>query len=252
MRLFTADLQMHSCLSPCGSLESSPARIARSAREKGLDLIALTDHNTAGNCPTFADAVDRTSGLAAFFGLEVTSAEEVHLICLFADAATAVSFGDLVRSRLPARENDPDRFGDQPIVDAEDTIVGTEHAFLAGATSMPLDAIARETHERGGVIIASHIDRPINSLFSQLGMWPENATLDGCDLSPRATTATWRPLVPPHVPFIRTSDAHYPEDIGRQRTALRMAGPTFTEFRRALKAQDDRAVVIDQSPNGAT
>ena len=128
----------------------------------------------------------------------------------------------------------------------DETILRIETAFLVGATSWTMDDVVRETHARGGVVVASHIDRPINSLFSQLGMWPARCGLDACDLSPRADTAAWRVRVPAEVPFLRTSDAHFPEDVGRQRTILRMEAPTFDEFRRALAAENGRAAIIEQ------
>jgi len=246
MRLFAADLQLHSCLSPCGSLESSPLRIARVARERDLAMIALTDHNTADNCPAFADAVARQDNLTAIYGTEVTTAEEIHVICLFGDVATAVAFGAFVRSHLPPLPNKPDVFGDQPVVDADENILRFEEALLAGTTDLPLDTLDDAVHARGGVVIAAHIDRPINSLFSQLGVWPDHVALDACDLSRRAVAADWRPRVPRQVPFMRSSDAHFLDDIGTQRTQLLLAEPSFDELRLALRGVDGRRVVLPE------
>ncbi|MCX7847805.1 MAG: PHP domain-containing protein [bacterium] len=247
MKSFTADVQLHSCLSPCGSLESSPGRIVQAARACGLDIIALTDHNTAANCPALATVVKRVGGLVAFYGVEVTTVEEIHVICLFGDVATAVSFGEFVRTYLPRLQNDPERFGDQPVVDAEEQIIYLDDAFLAGATSLSLDRVVGEAHARSGVVIASHIDRPINSLFSQLGVWPLGVQLDACDLSPRAKASAWRGQVPPGIPFIRSSDAHFLAEIGRQFTTLVLREPTFEEFCRALHGEDGRAVLCTEA-----
>lgn len=248
MRTFLADVQLHSCLSPCGSLESSPRRIAEVARARGLDIIALTDHNTADNCPALAEVVRRVPGLTAFYGVEVTTEEEIHVICLFGGVDAAVSFGRFVRTHLPRRRNDPERFGDQPVVDAEEHIVRMEDAFLAGSTFLPLDHVVAEVHARGGVVIASHIDRPINSLFSQLGVWPRGVALDGCDLSPRAQASAWRRMVPSTVPFLRSSDAHFLNEIGRQFTTVRVEEPTFEEFCRALRSEGGRSVECTDLP----
>ncbi|HNX58188.1 MAG TPA: PHP domain-containing protein, partial [Spirochaetota bacterium] len=54
--ILRADLHIHSCLSPCGSLDMSPSRIVERAVESGLDVIALTDHNSALNCPALEEA----------------------------------------------------------------------------------------------------------------------------------------------------------------------------------------------------
>lgn len=245
MKAFAADLQLHSCLSPCGSLACSPSRIAHTARARGLDIIALTDHNTAANCAALAAVLPRVPGLTAFFGAEVTTVEEIHVVCLFGAADDALAFGDFLRAHLPPRHNDPDYFGDQPIVDADEHIIRLEDALLAGATDLPLDRVDHEVHARGGLVIASHIDRPINSVFSQLGFWPADATLDACDLSPRARAAEWRSRVPARVPFVRSSDAHTLADIGRQFTTLHMLAPTFDEFRRALARDGGRAVMCE-------
>ena len=88
-----ADLHNHSCLSPCASLEESPRLIARLARERGLDLVALTDHNSALNCPAFAECC-RREGIAPLFGIEACSVEEVHVLCLFGAVEGALEFGE--------------------------------------------------------------------------------------------------------------------------------------------------------------
>ena len=229
--MFSADLQIHSCLSPCGSLDSSPAKIVATALEKKIDIIALTDHNTADNCPAFAKIIEATPNISGFYGIEVNSIEEVHLICLFGNVNTAVQFGNFTKSHLPNKKNNPKFFGDQPVVDADDNILKIEEAFLAGATDLSINEIAKQVHFRNGIIIASHIDRTINSLFSQLGVWPDDLKIDGCDLSFRALTEKWRVWVPGNIPFIRTSDAHFLQDIGKQKTDFDLKNNSFDEFK---------------------
>jgi len=236
--MLLADLQIHSCLSPCGSLDSSPKNIARAAKEKGLDIIALTDHNTADNCPALAEAASEFSGLTAYFGAEVTSSEEVHLICLFGDAPTAVIFGDLIKSHLNVIENDPEHFGFQPIVDADDNIIDFEKKLLISSTDLSIEKISEEVHSRGGLVIASHVDRGLNGLFAHLGLWPEGSGIDAADLSARVPLSDdkkWRLLIPESVPVVRTSDAHYLEDIGRQYTKIDIETSDFETFKLAIQ-----------------
>ena len=45
------DLHMHSCLSPCGDELMTPNNIVNMALIKGLDIIAVCDHNTARHLP---------------------------------------------------------------------------------------------------------------------------------------------------------------------------------------------------------
>ena len=48
------DLHLHSCLSPCGSDDMTPADLAAMCALAGLDVVALTDHNTAVTAPPSA------------------------------------------------------------------------------------------------------------------------------------------------------------------------------------------------------
>ena len=50
------DLHLHSCLSPCGSEDMTPVNLAAMCALAGLDIVALTDHNTCGNCAAFCRA----------------------------------------------------------------------------------------------------------------------------------------------------------------------------------------------------
>ncbi len=230
------DLQIHSCLSPCGALECSPKKIALAAINKGMDIIALTDHNTTGNCPAMFDVVKEIPGLTAYFGTEVTSSEEIHLICLFGDVDSAVEFGEFVKSHLPNKKNNPDYFGDQPIVDANENIIDFENALLIGSTDLSISSITEKVHSKNGIVIASHVDRPINSIFAQLGLWPDDAVIDAADLSINVTDETkWKMLIPDNIPIVRTSDAHFLEDIGRQYITLEMNSPKFEDFKKALQ-----------------
>ena len=51
MRDFKYDFHVHSCLSPCAENDMTPANIAGLASLLGLEIVALTDHNTSANCP---------------------------------------------------------------------------------------------------------------------------------------------------------------------------------------------------------
>ena len=48
------DFHMHSCLSPCGDDDMTPANLVGMAFVNGLQAIALTDHNSCLNCPAAA------------------------------------------------------------------------------------------------------------------------------------------------------------------------------------------------------
>ena len=93
----TYDLHIHSCLSPCGDDDMTPANIAGMAALKGLEAVALTDHNTCRNCPAFMAAA-REYGVLAVPGMEINTSEEVHAVCLFATEISFDGLWELVRS----------------------------------------------------------------------------------------------------------------------------------------------------------
>ena len=164
------DLHMHSCLSPCGGEDNTPANLAGMCALAGLDIVALTDHNTTGNCPAFCRAAERY-GLLALPGMELTTVEEVHVVCLLPDLDRAAAFGDYVRAHLPPIPNRPEIFGEQLILDHEDNLLGVETAFLAGATDIGVYDVIPRVERYGGVAFPAHIDRPSFSLLANLGLW---------------------------------------------------------------------------------
>lgn len=167
---FYYDLHLHSCLSPCGDDEATPANLAGMCALAGLDIVALTDHNTSGNCRAFQKACER-HGMLALCGMELTTAEEVHVVCLFPDADKAEAFAAHVYGCLPPFSNDKSIFGPQVYMDEADGVLGEEERMLSGATSIGVYEVCPLAASFGGVCFPAHIDRPSYSLISQLGMW---------------------------------------------------------------------------------
>ena len=229
-----ADLHIHSCLSPCGDLTMSPRAIAAAAVESGLDLLALTDHNTARNVPAFAAAC-RDRGIAAVFGCEATSSEEVHVLALFEEERNAIEFGDEIYASLPDARHDPVRFGDQVVVDEQETIVDTLQKHLIAASAWSLTELGRLIHERGGLFIPAHIDRGSFSVWSQLGFLPS----DAYDAVERVGEGR---IDSGDLPVIAASDAHEPARIGCRATEFEGARPGFAALRAALKERRVRTI----------
>ncbi len=230
-----ADLHLHSCLSPCGDLDNSPSAIVRIAQERGADLVALTDHNSARNCPAFGAAA-RRAGIAAVFGLEATSREEVDLLCLFGTVNAAMGFGQLMEDSLPDLANDPERFGEQLVVDQDESILAELEVHLLSASSLSLDEIVDACHARGGLAIAAHIDRAHHGVIAQLGFVPDIG-LDAVERvkSPQVLGAVTSPAAGgPDSAVVANSDAHFPQDICRRWTAYDMPQPDFAGLAEAL------------------
>lgn len=172
----------------------------------------IADHNSARNAPAFRDCCHR-EGLQALFGLEVCSAEEVHILTAFDTVEQALEMTDWVYEALIKRVNQPEVFGDQPVVDAEDNIEELEWRMLGFATRRSVYEITEKAHALQGLAIASHVDRPTFSAFSQLGVLSGDEGFDAMELSRTADLATWLPKTAPAA-LIRSSDAHNLEDLG--------------------------------------
>jgi hypothetical protein len=204
-----ADLHNHSCLSPCGSLDLSPRVLLELASAKGIKIMALTDHNSALNCPAFAKLCPRY-GVIPIFGMEATTQEEIHVLCLFTVLDAALAFGDFAYSILTPFPNDPDKTGDQVYVDEEDNIEGEVEYFLPNALDLSVDALGGKVAEYSGIVIPAHVDRQAFSMTSQLGVvvpgpW---AAIECVRLPPTVDTLGY--------PLTTSSDAHYPEHVARR------------------------------------
>ena len=211
------------------------------AAARGLDVIAITDHNAAGNVLAAQKVAERT-GAVVLAGLEICSAEEVHAVALLPDAATALDLQETVWAHLPG-VNDPDVFGMQVLADHEDNVLGFCDRLLIGATTLGLSAWADEVHRRDGVLIAAHIDRQGYGVLAQLGFVPPD-TFDALEVSARGHFADYRDEAERlGLPLLRASDAHFPDDVGRAPSVLRLAHRTFAEVKMALKNEYGRKVV---------
>ncbi len=200
----------------------APPAIVDRACARGLGLIAVCDHNAAGN----AEAVQRAAGgrLVVLAGLELATAEDIHVLGLFPDVGRAVAAADAVGVSLPDGSRRP--VGGQWLLDAEGRVLGQETRMLAAASSLGLaDAIAL-VKGHGGLAIAAHVDRPSFSVVSQLGCWPPGMAFDAVEISAAGVLARrdqeWAAL---GVAMVTGSDSHYLADIGCCWTELRMDRP---------------------------
>ena len=149
-----------------------PSVLAIDALDAGIDILALTDHNSARNLPAFAEACEIV-GITGVYGLEVTTIEEVHVLALFEHLQDALEFGELIEFLLPDIHNVPQLFGDQLIVDLTGEVVAELEKSLFGAADISFENIIEEVLARDGLAIPAHIDRPSNSVYSNLGFLPE-------------------------------------------------------------------------------
>ena len=165
------DLHIHSCLSPCADNDMTPNNIAGMAALKGLQVVALTDHNSCKNCPAFFEACKK-QGIVAVAGMELSTAEDIHLVCLFERLEDAMKFDEVIHDHLAKIQNKPMIFGDQLILDGEDEQVGTEELLLISATDLWMADAIRLARSYGAHVHPAHIDRESNGIISVLGDIP--------------------------------------------------------------------------------
>lgn len=237
----TADLHLHSVLSPCGELSMSPTAIAEIAAERGLGLVGLSDHNSARNTPALRDAAKRI-GVKALYGLEVRTAEEVDVLTIFDEVEAATAFGEWVWASLPDAPCLPEVYGDQVVVDAEENILEFVPRLLINGIGQPIEAVCGEAAARGALVLLAHVDRPSDSVISQLGWLPEGLAVDGAEVSrfgDETLLARDHPWLA-DLPVVRFSDAHRPAEIGYQQTRFHIAEGSVSELRAALRGVDGR------------
>ena len=245
MKSFRTDLHIHTVLSPCGNLEMSPARIVSLASKSGLDIIGITDHNTTKQCELVWKLGQRL-GLTVIPGCEMTSREEVHCLGLFEDFDALREFQHFIDQHLAIMPNDPALFGYQVVVDADDNIIEMLDNYLGASLNVSIEEVEQKVHDLSGIFIPAHIDRPRNSLYSQLGFFPPELKVDALQISKLAKEMAVREKykIDTEIMLVQFSDAHYPDDLGKTFTLFEMEEPSFGELRKALLREDGRNVRI--------
>lgn len=240
---FKGDLHIHSVLSPCGSLDMSPRVIVEAALEKGMDMIGITDHNSTRNAKVLRK-IAREQGLFVLMGAEVATQEEVHCLCFFEFDDELDAFQQYLKLYLPPIPNNTDVFGHQCVVDEEERILDEEEYYLVAGIEQSINQVEKKVHDLNGLFIPAHINRPSMSLMSQLGFIPARLKADAFEMyrnSRYSDLIEAYPLLQGKT-LIRSSDAHFPDQVGSVFTRYRMKALSFQEFRLALAAREGRGV----------
>ena len=243
LKEFKADLHIHTCLSPCADLEMSPQAIVKTSAENGLDIIAITDHNSAENTIAAIKASENMS-LTVLAGMEITSSEEAHILAFFDNADNIMELQDIIYKNLLPGENDEKLFGEQIVVNEKDEVLSFNKRLLIGATMLTAQEIVDTVHSLGGISVASHIDKDAFSIISQLGFITEDLEFDALEMSPNMTRESAEKTFATYNSFawISSSDAHYINDIGKRSTGFFMNEPTLEEMALAMKRIEGRKV----------
>ena len=224
MGSFTYELHLHSCLSPCGDADMTPSSIAGMAMLNGVKIAALTDHNTCKNCPAFFTAC-YNYGIVPIAGMELTTVEEIHMVCLFETLDAAMEFDSFVEEHRMKIKNRPDIFGEQLIMNEDDEIIGTVGELLILATDLDITSAANIVRERGGVAFPAHIDKQSNGLIGILGSFPTEPGFASAEFHDRRKINQYKGIYPEleDLIVVVNSDAHALDQMALEPPSLDIA-----------------------------
>ena len=200
------DLHIHSCLSPCASDAMDPQDLVGMAKICGLELIALTDHNSAKNCPAAAEAAAKY-GIGFIPGIEVNTSEDIHCVCYFPTLEAAMAFDAMLYEHIPFIPNRVNIFGEQKIIHTNGA-PEPEHKLLLTGSDISIVDLPQLVEEYGGLCWPAHVDRDANGLLSVLGCWPEDLTVPAAEIRDTQPSG-----LPEHLKIIQASDSHDMESL---------------------------------------
>lgn len=232
--MIRADLHIHTVLSPCGDIEMTPLNIISRAAEEGLDVIGIADHNSTLNCLEIS-RVGEERGVFVLCGAEVTTREEVHVLC-FVEQNRLSELQDFLEKSIVRIPNNPEVFGYQLAVNSDEVVVAEIDYLLINAIDKSIEEVADFVHSLDGIFIPAHIDKGSNSVYSQLGFLPFGMSAEALELSRNADASAMaaKDKSVRGFNFIRSSDAHYREQIGSAYTLLDISDVSFSSLKRAL------------------
>ena len=210
---YSYDLHVHSCLSPCADNDNTPNNIAGMAHLSGIKIVALTDHNSAKNCPAFFKVAERY-GIVPIAGMELTTSEDIHVVCLFEKLDDAMRFDEFIGTKRVLIKNRTDIFGEQLILDENDEVIGSEEHLLPNATLISLDEAPEIVKDFGGICFPAHIDRDANGIVAILGTVPSSPDFRCVEIHDADKISEYKEKYGlSDKLFIVSSDSHYLTDI---------------------------------------
>jgi len=247
MKSFRADLHIHSVLSPCSDLYMSPVNIIHKAKERKLDIIGITDHNSTKQCKVCSE-IGEKNGIFVLCGAEITTKEEVHCLTFFENDEKLFAFQKFIEAHLPDIKNDVQRFGYQLLVDEAENITGEEDILLSSALNVSIDDLADKVHELNGLFIPAHVNRPKFSLISQLGFIPPDIKADALELTRHISKEDFLKQYPylKAFPIVQNSDSHYIDSIGEVITVFEMNKISYVEIFNTFAGKQGRKVDVNK------
>jgi len=224
------DLHIHSALSPCASDDMTPLNIVAMASVKGLDVIAINDHNSIENVAAAMEC-GRDFDVMVIPSMEVQTAEDIHVLTMFEDFSSLKAFHDTLTKRQIA--NDEHIFGRQLIFDCDNNIIGKENILLMAGGLENINTVIERAQKYGGVAAPAHIDRPQNGILAILGDVPIDLPITTLEFSKYASDNIKERYK--RYNQIYNSDAHRPEDISDKTNWLEIEKLSPKSFLKAVR-----------------
>ena len=248
MQKFRVEFHVHTVLSPCAEIEMIPPLIVSTAIDLGIDVIAITDHNSISNVEAVQKAAKNTN-LSILPGMELQTREEVHLLCIFERLDQLANWNSIIEQRYPNIKNKPEYFGEQFIVDESGDFLRREEKLLITSVDISFDEAVNGVKNNGGLAIPAHINRQAYGLLANLGFIPQNTPVDALELSRQISIQDAKVKFPQisSYPLLRGGDVHRLEEfLGANEFIIE--SPTINEFINALNHLDGRSYkVIDDN-----
>ena len=244
MNHYAVDLHIHSLLSPCADLYMSPQVIVERAVSKRLDAIAVCDHNSLHQLPVLQTLCEQAN-LTLFNAGEITTKEELQLLAVLPDQSSCCHMQTFIDHHIIKLPYSSQLMGEQVWVDANEQIDGEGEGYLNAPLKASLEEVVHFIHSVDGLAVAAHVDRPSYSIRSQLGFIPKGLILDGVEYHNKERLKQMILLQPSlnEKALYTASDAHFPEQIGSNKSILRSKDLSFDELRKALHLEDDRNLI---------
>ncbi len=210
------DLHIHSALSPCADNDMTPATIAGLCALEGIQLAALSDHNSAKNVPAFKAACD-AYGVAVLPAIEVNTSEEIHLLCYFPSVEKALEMDGWLSGKLQQVKIDNEIWGDQLVMDEEDNVIATEEYLLTAAVDAGIYEVKDKCQNLGGIAVPAHADKDSFSVLSVLGFLPNDLDFPAIELKDtgKYQALSKKGFLPEGKEILSSSDAHSVSELLR-------------------------------------
>jgi PHP family Zn ribbon phosphoesterase len=181
-----------------------------------------------------------------FPGLEVTTSEEAHVLCLFGEAGAAMELDNIIYESLPPIKNVPEKFGDQVLVNEDEEVEGFKEKYLGMACAYSIDELREKVKKLGGLFIASHVDKPVFSVISQLGFL--SGLFSAVEISGACVRRQGVSMFCGDYTAVSASDSHYPHNIADTCVQFELPSPCIEEYRRVLERKEVE-IITNSSPS---